>query len=383
MMQLLLITIQIFLAFYIVSAFYMVLVYYLKNTSVLNKHNSTRASVYQEKHLAIVFNNYSNENELLSQIQYLNQQEYKNYSAYFFVDGPIVQTNNYSHIRIIRPQTKKFQYLGLLNLVKNYFDETPAAVIVINSNSRISGDFLFKMNQQLLLGNQVVQCKIQVENQNEMYINYQGFAKDFFNMVDREAMQANGLSASIWNQGFMIENKLFHELNFDKYPKNDKALQADIISRSYKISYESEAIVTEIGLSQEEYLNNKLRGFDQYIFNLKLGYSLLAEGIKKPNIDKIIFGFNYLRPPIYLLFISSITLILIDLFWIQNLTLFGGVAGMGVLLSLIILLNPFKIMEIHKPFTKSLKVIRSREKGLNRKQKASYYFNNPSTTSIT
>ncbi|MCF8254628.1 MAG: hypothetical protein K9H61_00635 [Bacteroidia bacterium] len=382
MIQLLLITIQIFLALYIVSTFFLVLIYYLKNTNVLNKPNSKRVSVYQENHIAIVFNNYSNENELLSQIQFLNQQEYKNYSAYFFVDGPIVQSNNYSHIRIIRPQTKKFQFLGLLNLVKNYFDETPAAVLIINSSSKISEDFLFKMNQQLLLGNQVVQCKIQVENHDEIPINYQGFAKTFFNLIDREAMQANGLSATLWNQGFMIENKLFQELNFEKYPKNVKALQADIISRSYKISYESEAKIKEIGLNQEEFISNKIRGIDHYFFNLRIGYNLLSEGIKNPNIDKIIFGFNYLRPPIYLLFISSVLLVIIDLLWLQNLPFFGWVAATGIVVSIITLFHPFRIMQILKPFTKSLKEIRSQEKVFTKKQNASYIFNNSCSTTI-
>jgi hypothetical protein len=152
----------------------------------------------------------------------------------------------------------------------------------------------------------------------------------------------------------MIENSLFHELNFNDYQNNNKGLQANFLTKSVKIEYNSEAKIIEKVLDEEEFLVKQKNGFQYYIYNLNLGFQLILEGFKNPNMDKLIFGFNYLRPPLLIMLVSSIVLAAIDIIWMPKLAMFIWISLLGIISSLILLLNPIKIFKLYTPIKISI-----------------------------
>ena len=351
MISLFIITIQIILAFFIITTFYLLMVYYIKNK--FGKKEDARKKVSKkEHHFAIIFNDYIQETDLFSQINILSNQPYKNYSAYFFIDQPYVGSNNLPFVKIIRPLQKRFGKFGLLNLAKNYFETQPDAVLILDSQSQINSNFLFEMNQYLCEGYRVIQSQVQVNSYpNSVKGFYQTFAKRFYNLIDRSLHQSSGISSALWNQGFVIESSLFESLDFDKYTNSDKALQAELIFRSEKIAFASEAYLLEPELNQQEFYLLKQKWYQQYFFNYRLGINLLIEGIKNPNTDKILFGFNFMRPPLIILMLSSMCLGVIDIIWMPKLVFFLWLSIFGAACSLLVLTkpsNPFALFKFIK-----------------------------------
>ena len=358
MVNLLLVLAQIVLAFFIASTLYLLCVYYIK-TFISKPEEDFIEQNPTLHHFAIVFNNYISEENLLRQIQFLNTQPYKNFSAYFFIDDPYVTINNMSHVRIIRPTQKRFGRFGLLNAAKNYFENAPDAVLVIDPSSTLTQNYLEEMNLYLCKGFRVIQGQVQSGNLTDKENAYQNLARRFYNLIDRKAHQANGLSSALWNQGFVIEGSLFEKLNFESYTESDKALQAELIIRSEKIVFANEAKLMEPEYSNEELLKQKQNWYQQYFFNYRLGINLLLEGIKNPNIEKIFFGINFMRPPLMVLMISSICLATLDLIWMPKAAFFLWLAIIGLVTSILLLSKPAKTRDYLNSLGISIKAITS------------------------
>ncbi len=365
MITLLLIIIQMILAFFIVSTIYLLIVYYLKTFLGSGKITASASNEKKDHHLAIVFNDYVKEEDLLSKIQFLNSQGYRNFSAYFFIDEPYVTINNLKNIRIIRPLQKRFGRFGLLNLSKNYFEDTHDAVLVLDPKSELNPGYLQEMNNYLCQGYRVIQGQISVSEQSSEKGAYQRLSRRFYNLIDRKIHQANRLSSALWNQGFAIEARLFEKLNFDSYTNSDKALQAELITRSEKIAFASEAQITEPAFSNDELFAQKKNWYQQYFFNYHLGFNLLLEGIKNPNLEKILFGFNFMRPPLFIMLMASVCLASIDLIWMPKVAFFLWLAIFGTATSTLLLAipqNPFQYLVSLATSVRALFSGRSRQK---------------------
>lgn len=345
MLQLIILLAQIGLAFYIISSMYLVMVYYLRNSSAFYERTQTNVDAYFENHINIVFNNYVDEENLIRQVQFLQQQAYRNFTAYFFATDKLITLNNFDNIKVICLNEKQHTPYGLVDLAKKYFDSKPDAILVVNSNSLLHPELLHKLNAKLLEGANAIQCQIVVETEAGESAGYQQLAKRFFNLIDRDAMQANGLSSAIWNQGFLLRYAIFESLNFSLFKHNDKALQAELIAHSVHIDYEPSAKIIERPMNTEELLESKATNYAYYFFNLRLGFHLLLEGFKNPSMDKIIFGFNYLRPPLWIMLLSSISLVSIELIYQLEIALFFWIALIGILISSLLLIRPGKKLE--------------------------------------
>ncbi|OYU97721.1 MAG: hypothetical protein CFE21_05380 [Bacteroidetes bacterium B1(2017)] len=365
---------QIGLSFYIISTLYLLLVYFIKSkTQVQIAPKTVQLNI--EHPISIVFNTYCSENDLFKHIQDLNNQEYRNYTAYFFVDEPMVIYNGLENIKIIRPLQKRYSSFGLLNLVKNYIPDNPEAVLVVNSSSKIKEGTLAALNQNIQKGFEVVQCNLVASNNSERLSNYQAISLNFFNLIDRKAMQSSGLSAALWGSGFMLNYNLFCELDFESYQQNDKALQAELLKKSIRISFEPEAQIIEKTYTEQEFAQTKAKSFHLYLYNFKLGFNLLLDGILNPSFNKIIFGFNYLRPPLIVMLFASVSLGIIDLYRQPKFEVFLWVAIIGTFISALFLMQTGKAKQLIRPITLSIKILLLKlipKKSIQAKQNSTY-----------
>jgi hypothetical protein len=134
----------------------------------------------------------------------------------------------------------------------------------------------------------------------------------------------------------MLEKSVFDEIDFEIIGLNDKLLQAQIILNSVKIHYDSSARIFARTLDSKSLNAKKSWELKMYLYNLGLGFNLLFEGLKNPNLDKIIFGLNYLRPPLYL--VMSASVLLFGLNQISDISFNGFtiISVLGLLVGLIV-----------------------------------------------
>jgi hypothetical protein len=299
---------ELILAAYILSMVFLIAVYLIKNISIEETTHQAELKEIFENPLAIVFFDTANETDILSRVQELQLQQYKNYSAYFFVKQAIVLSNHLPQIKIISLQPNDETGLNLLEQAKSHFLVEPKAIIALHCQTSLSKDYLSNMNLNILKGKLAVQSQVIVDGNNESLINYQKIARIFLDSIDREVPSSVGISASIWGQGFMLDKSIYDEVDFNMVGANDKSLQAQIILNSVKIDYDSNARVFAKTLDTKALNAKKKFELRMYLYNLGLGINLLFAGLKKPNLDKIVFGLNYLRPPVYLVMLASILL---------------------------------------------------------------------------
>ncbi len=299
---------ELILAAYIISMLFLIAAYLFKNVAAEDVAKQSSLNEIFENPLAIVFFDTANENDILARVQELQLQQYKNYSAYFFVKQAIVLSNHLPQIKIISLQSNDETGLNLLETAKSHFISEPKAIIALHAQTSLSRDYLAKMNLNLLKGKLAVQSQVIVNGNNESLINYQKIARIFLDSLDREVPSSVGISASIWGQGFMLDKSIYDEIDFNMVGVNDKLLQAQIILNSVKIDYDSEARVFAKTLDTKALNAKKKFELKMYLYNLGLGINLLFAGLKKPNLDKIVFGLNYLRPPLYLVMLASVLL---------------------------------------------------------------------------
>lgn len=331
---------QLGLALYILIILILVMVYAIKNLSAKPiVVTSVPENDLFEHSIAIVFYDFASENEILLRVQELQSQHYQKYTAYFFIKTPIIETNNLENIKITRPYQATLSGLNFLEIAKQHFIDVPDAVIALKSSSSIAKSYLHQMNLNLFQHKKAIQSQVIINGNNESLGVYQKVARDVLNLIDREVPNTLGISAAIWEQGFMLSYPIFKEINFQKIGSNDKLLQAELICRSVKIEYNSNARIFGKALRNKEFQNKKQSQLKLYWYNIQLGFALLWAGLRNPNIDKIVFGFNYLRPPLYLSLVSCILLFGLNLLQKDNSLLFNIIALIGVIYFSILLIK--------------------------------------------
>lgn len=145
---------QLVLAFAILSLVYLFISYFLRQSfSGKQLLEEIKKLPDFERHIAIIFKDNINEEQLLLQVQWLLKQEYKNFSAYFFCSENIVEFNSIHNINILPTSKIWTNPKELTLLIKEYFPNLPSKIVCVKSKANLPNDFLFKHNEELFYGN--------------------------------------------------------------------------------------------------------------------------------------------------------------------------------------------------------------------------------------
>ncbi|MDP1726110.1 MAG: hypothetical protein Q8M15_04960 [Bacteroidota bacterium] len=151
MTSLTLISVQLVFACFLAGIIYLSVRFLLKNFSG-KSGTATNIKSSDNLHFAVIFNDFISEKHLIHQIQFLTNQGYPNFTAYFFIDTPYVAVNNLQNIRIIRPSQEQFSRYGVLNLCKKHFHINHKAVLVVEPSVNLGANYFHEMNDYLCKG---------------------------------------------------------------------------------------------------------------------------------------------------------------------------------------------------------------------------------------
>jgi hypothetical protein len=189
-----------------------------------------------ERHIAIIFDNYIKEDQLLLQVQWLLKQDYKNFSAYFFCSDPIVEFNGLQNITILTTQQIPNGQRDLSLLVKKYSPNLPSKIVCVKSKTNLPYDFLFKQNEALFYG-----------NNSQAYINLDTTSENFTKSSFKKLQKY--LSAKMEAINSLIENSNKKEgLSLVKINSNIHFVLGILIIFSF----------TLIGINRLEYMSKSI-----------------------------------------------------------------------------------------------------------------------------
>ncbi|MDZ4668985.1 MAG: hypothetical protein SGJ00_14050 [bacterium] len=147
MITLVVITLKMLLAFIILSLIYLFIAHLLQSFKKENDKQMFEPKVQYERHIALVYDDLINESELITQVQWLVRQDYKNYSAYFFTKEELVEHNNLANILIVKPSQTLHKSTDFVKYARGFFKNKPFKVIKMDGKNIPGANFIAIQNE--------------------------------------------------------------------------------------------------------------------------------------------------------------------------------------------------------------------------------------------
>jgi len=194
--------------------------------------------------------------------------------------------------------------------------------------------FLEVLNHWYNKGFKVVQGNLQSKNSEGTYAQMDDIGTLFNTFIDRDSRTLLGLSANIWGCGISVEKQLYLKIAYDGRSQSggfDKHMQAEMAKHVRRIGYATDAILfdekVDDGSNLEKQRNRWIRAYFRFFAE---AFGLFLVGIGRLNFNLTYFGYNLVRPPYFLQFLTAFFFIALNLFispwlsvaWIIALVLF-------------------------------------------------------------
>ena len=182
----------------------------------------------------------------------------------------------------------------------------------------------------------------------------------YHNFVERMVPWKLGSSATIAGSGMSIKTTLYKEfLKSDDILNKidgvilgeDKLLQNFLVLKNIKIGFQQSAILfDEKVTSNTQVQKQRTRWINAYFQNVRSAFRILFCGLEKRSFNQILFGFNTLYPPLFILTLSSMLILILNIIVGGNLyfSIILAIAlisfGLNFILSLLINEAPQKVV---------------------------------------
>ncbi|MGL5820613.1 MAG: glycosyltransferase [Sarcina sp.] len=195
-----------------------------------------------------------------------------------------------------------------IKILKENRKWTSDNIFMLDSDNRVSDNIFKTFNYYHTLGENILQCKIQSQNDGT-YVS-KGFASSFNSMSYGFQLAKNriGLSGSLSGTGFSVSRKVFDSVGFEKCDTLTEDLEFSILAilKNYKVKYVSEAYVLNQNLDElKPSIYQRARWCKGHMqVSIKLSKNILKAFFKKPSLqlfDSFLFVNSPSRTVIYTL----------------------------------------------------------------------------------
>ena len=175
-------------------------------------------------------------------------------------------------------------------------------MVVFDADNLVHPDYFAKLNQYYQSGYEVVQTHMLSKNFDTVYARLDSIGHIFNTFTEREARMRLGLSSCILGLGISLKTKLYDEIRYnDSLGGFDKKLQAFMVKRVDQIAFANDVIVYDEKVADgDTFERQRTRWIYTYFKYFKDNFALLTLGLRKFKLNLIYFGFNALRPPLFL-----------------------------------------------------------------------------------
>jgi len=299
---------------------------------VFSKKQSVVQVASEEPDYAIIVTAYEHTNTLRAAVDSLLKLNYSNYLIYVVADKCDVSNLKFDDERVIvlrPPQALNSNTRSHFYAIYR-FTRPHQYLTIIDSDNLVHPDYLNQLNGCFKKGFTAVQGVRKAKNIDTLYACIDAVQDIYYHFYDREVLFGIGSSATLAGSGMAFTTQLYRTCleHLDITGAGfDKVLQIEILKQGQRIAFAKNAIVYDEKTSQPgQLVKQRARWFNTSFRYAGLGFKLMLRGAVHLNWSQFIFGLMFLRPPLFLIVLSSLILLTIN-FFISSVLVYGWLAA--------------------------------------------------------
>lgn len=232
------------------------------------------------------------------------KQTYGFFKAYVVLDdtSPNILKINNPKVVNLEPNQPLNSKIGSISFAIDNFQELHDVIIIVDADNLLDPGYLFNVNKYFQKGYQVVQTNFRPKNNDTVFARLDAIGDMFNFFIERQVRYYFNISSTIWGSGVAIDAKLYNKAIYkDSLGGFDRKLQAYLVTKVERIAFSEEAILYDEKISTGKSLETqRTRWINSYFKYFKESAEIFFKGIKAGNFNLIYFGFNVMRPPLFL-----------------------------------------------------------------------------------
>lgn len=232
------------------------------------------------------------------------RQTYSKFVVYVVADDCDISSLRYAdpRIQLLRPEKALHAKIQSIKYAVSHFVRPHDALVVFDSDNLVHPQYLERLDQYFRRGFRAVQTHMLSKNTDTIFAKLDSIGHIYNTFVERQAKMELGLSSSILGLGIAIETELYRQVMYkDGLGGFDKKLQADIIRTIPQLAFAEDAIVYDEKVDDGHTLEKqRTRWIYTYFKYFPVNWNLFVTGWKRGSFNLIFFGFNVLRPPLFI-----------------------------------------------------------------------------------
>ncbi len=288
----------------------------------------------KERDYAIIVTAYEQTDFLSQVVDSILKLNYSNYLVYIVADKCDVSGLKFEDERVIvlrPPETLGSNTRSHFYAIRN-FKRQHEILTIIDSDNLVDSAYLTELDSYFDAGYSAVQGIRMAKNLDTMYACLDAARDIYYHFYDGELLFGIGSSATLAGSGMAFTTKLYRECLEHQDITGagfDKVLQKEIVSRGYRIAFAKKAVVyDEKTAASDQLVKQRARWINTWFRYFKFGFSMVAKGVAKVDINRIVFGVVLLRPPLFIFLILSVLFAVANI-WISIPAMILWLCGFG------------------------------------------------------
>ncbi len=234
----------------------------------------------------------------------IRRQTYTEHTTYVVMDccDPALNYDDQRTVTLYPAEALNSKIRSIEYAIAN-FREKPDAILILDADNLIHPAFMETMNLYFQKGFEAVQADFKAKNLDTDFARMDAMGDLFNFFVEREMRMELGISSAIWGAGIAFAYPLYEGIRYRDFLGGfDKMLQIHLATQVKQIGFAREAILYDEKISDGAALEKqRTRWISSQFKYKKANFNFLMTAVRKLDVKRIFFGFNNVRPPLYML----------------------------------------------------------------------------------
>lgn len=347
---------QVILAIYLVLPFLLLSLHFIVKAAGRNSLEKKYPIANEKKFdFAAIVTAHRDTRFILPLVDSFCKQNYQNFIVYVVADD--CDTSNLyfkdERIRILKPEVALNAKIQSIKYAVDHFIRPHDVLVVFDSDNLVHPSYFQNLNHYFQRGFRAVQTHMLSKNIDTVFSKLDSIGHIYNTFIERQSKMELGLSSSILGLGIAIEVDLYHQVMYkDGLGGFDKKLQADIIEIIPQLGFAEDAIVYDEKVDDGSTLEKqRTRWIYTYFKYFQIHWQLFIKGIRRLNFNLFFFGFNLLRPPLFITITIAFIIMILNFFIMPAYAfVWAGLLFLFAVSFVIIVLTQSRQPGMHKAF---------------------------------
>ncbi len=246
----------------------------------------------------------------------LRKQNYSRIEFFIIADDcPKINLSFDDHrVHILYPEIPlhskiKSIQLALETISENQFD----AIAIFDADNLIHPDFFTIVNEYFNKGFKAFQSNLLPKNLDTTFSRLDSINDQYYNFIDRLSPSRLNLCAHISGRGTVVDLKMYKAVSYSSiFGGFDKKLQCEVAKKT-NIGFSENAILYDEKVSNGADMQvQRTRWINAYFRYFSEAFKIFKQGIRQGKFRLAFFGYNNMRPPLFIQIIFSILIVIIN-----------------------------------------------------------------------